>query len=223
MNARVSDHGGAIASVEKPMTNGDDGHESIPGEPGRYVLTLCADGSVLERAEYNASNKRPYRLIGKVKAEFSDASVWVARKAEKGWTDLTAKNRKAATERTGPEYGEETSRGFRLRPSDARTFVPSSYTGNRIFAKPAESVTLYDLNWSGGSRSVYTFFNVSTGKALSGDFMGQPAPWSNPFDGKTVPIPEGCAVAVHHQGPNAYLQILAHPEMFPRLLAGRTE
>lgn len=56
------------------------------------------------------------------------------------------------------------------------------------------SVTLCDLNWSGGTKSIYYVSKLQSGETKSFEYFGNPAPWNNHREGESVPIPEGFAV-----------------------------
>jgi len=57
-----------------------------------------------------------------------------------------------------------------------------------------ERVTLQGLNWSGGSRSVYTAIDLATGHASTPN-LSRPHPMNNAAEGVTVELPSGTALA----------------------------
>lgn len=68
------------------------------------------------------------------------------------------------------------------------------YRRRKASLNVCSSVTLSDLNWSGGTKSIYYTSKISTGETKSFEHFGVPAPWDNPREGATVVIPEGFAV-----------------------------
>lgn len=73
--------------------------------------------------------------------------------------------------------------------------VDPSYRKRQVSVVAASSVCLHDLNWSGGTRSSYTAVDLSTMGVVGGSSRyAAMAPWSNPAEGATLPIPEGFAV-----------------------------
>lgn len=60
--------------------------------------------------------------------------------------------------------------------------------------KPAKQIQIMDLNWSGGTRSIYTAFTLD-GKRL-GDSAAHNQVFNPVSEGQIVPIPEGCMVIV---------------------------
>lgn len=79
-----------------------------------------------------------------------------------------------------------------VRPLVAATFP--DYKGRKLSVEPAVSVTLYDLNWSGGSRNQYRTCTLSGEFIGSADKHNAKAPWVNFAEGQRVEIPPGCVV-----------------------------
>lgn len=71
------------------------------------------------------------------------------------------------------------------------------YTGRKFSVEAAKSVTLYDLNWGGGTRNQYRTCTLSGDKLGSADKWNAVAPWVNLAEGKTVEIPRGAAIVMH--------------------------
>jgi hypothetical protein len=87
------------------------------------------------------------------------------------------------------------------------------YRGKKFQVIAAESVTLHDLNWSGGSRCQYRACTI-TGQPLgNADRFNQMAPWRNPAEGQTLPIVPGACVVQHTLfcGQDLGLRIYVHP------------
>lgn len=84
-----------------------------------------------------------------------------------------------------------------------------------------ESVTICGLNWSEGSRSSYTAFNIGSGQE-SGNLhkYHQKAPWDNPAEGAEVSIPPGKIIVRtgYSCGKASQATIYVHPTDMPHLL-----
>lgn len=70
------------------------------------------------------------------------------------------------------------------------------WKGRKISSRTTGEVTFWDTNWSGGTRNVYRALQVATGQTRS---LHVPAPWVNPIEGKTAPIPPGIVVVEKSQ------------------------
>ena len=94
------------------------------------------------------------------------------------------------------------------------------YRKKKVLVWPATSVTLHDLNWSGGTKSEYRACSVdgkSNGKHVD---TGRPAPWNNPYEGLTIPLPIDCVVAKagYFCGKPSTMYLYIHPENMPKYL-----
>ncbi len=95
-----------------------------------------------------------------------------------------------------------------------------NYKGRKFRIEPASSVTLYDLNWSGGTRNQYRTCTLA-GESLGGaDKYNTQAPWANQAEGKDVPVPPGAVVVQHADfcGKDLGLRIYVNPVDMPTLL-----
>ncbi len=95
-----------------------------------------------------------------------------------------------------------------------------AYRKQSVYIWPGETVTLHDLNWSGGSRSEYQFCSLA-GQPIKTNFdMHSPAPWNNKYEGQVINIPEGFAVIQggHFCGKVATLSIHVNPASMPKLI-----
>ena len=94
------------------------------------------------------------------------------------------------------------------------------YCGNKFKITATDSVTLCDLNYSGGTRNQYRAVDIATGKVLDGSAANRPPPWSNTSEGQEVKIPEGIAVVEHSMfcGKNHGLTIYARVSSLAPLL-----
>jgi hypothetical protein len=101
----------------------------------------------------------------------------------------------------------------------ARATFPA-YRGRTFRVEATSEVTLFDLNWSGGSRSQYRTCTLAGEPIGSADKHNQVAPWNQTAEGQTVPVPQG-AVCVRHSmfcGKDMGLTFYVHPADMPRLL-----
>ena len=107
------------------------------------------------------------------------------------------------------------------RPAkEFRAFLPTSYRKRKVYIRAAESITLYDLNWSGGTRNQYAVFTVDGQAGPTAAKYNQLAPWANPAEGASLPIPEGFVVVEsgHFCGRESTARIHVNPANMPRLL-----
>lgn len=82
-----------------------------------------------------------------------------------------------------------------VRPWLEATFP--DYDGRKFRVELADKITLYDLHWSGGTRNEYRTCTLE-GRPVGGtDEYAAMAPWNDPAEGKTFPIPVGFVVAEH--------------------------
>ncbi len=70
-----------------------------------------------------------------------------------------------------------------------------TYKGRKFRHDASGKCYLSDLNWDGGSRSVYKAVRLEGMQVLDGPTI--PAPWANPYEGKAATVPEGFAIVEH--------------------------
>jgi hypothetical protein len=108
------------------------------------------------------------------------------------------------------------------RPSkEFRAFLGSSYRKRTVSVVASETVTLCDLNWSGGTRSHYQIFDIATARPVSNTAKYAAfAPWANPAEGVTLPIPPGACVIRTGVfcGKESHATVYVNPADMPRLL-----
>jgi hypothetical protein len=95
-----------------------------------------------------------------------------------------------------------------------------AYRGKKFQVEATETVTLRDLNWSGGTRSEYRVCTIDGQPIGSTAKFAAMAPWDNPAEGATMPIVPGTAVVEHIMfcGSDLGLRIYVHPaDMAPLL------
>ena len=76
-----------------------------------------------------------------------------------------------------------------------RRVLPTYYRKRKVIVIVSDTVTLSNLNWDGGSRKDYTALTLD-GLRVTGNMAkyAMMAPWSNPAEGKTLPLPSGYIV-----------------------------
>ena len=91
------------------------------------------------------------------------------------------------------------------------------YTGRKFFVEYKESITLYDLNWGGGTRNYYKVICLDT---LELNPVSVKAPWIENKEGETVRIPKGFIIIKHSFfcGNDCGITIFINPEDAPKLL-----
>lgn len=96
-----------------------------------------------------------------------------------------------------------------------------SYRRKKVSIKASETVTFNDLNWSGGTRSEYRAVSLD-GSQVGGSTLpySARAPWDNPAEGASVPVPQGFAVIQGgcFCGKESMLTIHVNPADMPKLL-----
>lgn len=94
------------------------------------------------------------------------------------------------------------------------------YRRKKVIVRARESVTLNDLNWSGGSRSEYHALRISDGAVSSKSMMNAVAPWENAYEGACVPLAPGLAIIEtgHFCGKERIMTIYLHPSDMPKLI-----
>ena len=96
-----------------------------------------------------------------------------------------------------------------------------SYRKRQCRIVPSATVTLHDLNWSGGTRAEYTTIDLATGLRIADTAKYSAlAPWRNPAEGASLPIPEGIVVVQtgHFCGKVATAWIYVNPANLAKLL-----
>ncbi len=112
---------------------------------------------------------------------------------------------------------------IKIKTKEVRHIIDATfpdYRKHNVYIWPDDSVTLHDLNWSGGSRSDYQFCSLD-GKRITTNFdMHSPAPWNNKYEGQVVNIPEGFCVVQggYFCGKVSTLSIHVHPASMPKLI-----
>lgn len=94
------------------------------------------------------------------------------------------------------------------------------YKGRKFKVVCASTVTLYNLNWDGGSRNVYRTCTTEGQQLGTSARANAAAPWNNPAEGKTLPLPQGavCVMQSDFCGKDCGLTIYINPEDMPKLL-----
>jgi len=94
------------------------------------------------------------------------------------------------------------------------------YRKRKVIVRAAEEVTLYGLNWDGGSRNQYHAVRLDDFAVRSKSAMNVPAPWKNAYEGAKVPLIPGLAVAKTGTfcGKESVMTLYVHPSVMPQLL-----
>lgn len=94
------------------------------------------------------------------------------------------------------------------------------YRKRNVYVRATEEVTLYDLNWSGGSRNEYYAVRLEDLAAKSAPQMNDKSPWTNHYEGAKVPLVPGMAIAITCQvcGAEGHMTICVHPADMPKML-----
>lgn len=95
-----------------------------------------------------------------------------------------------------------------------------NYRKRNVLIQAAETVHVYDLNWSGGTRSEYRACTID-GQFLGGlDKYNAMAPWANPAEGQMLPTVQGAVVvrSGFFCGKESIATIYVHPSDMPKLL-----
>lgn len=94
------------------------------------------------------------------------------------------------------------------------------YRRKKVALVVTSAVTINGLNWSGGSRTSYAAFELNGTALGNADAYHAPAPWNNPGEGVTIPIPTGTCVVSYgtFMGKPAMARIHVCPEDMPALL-----
>lgn len=101
-----------------------------------------------------------------------------------------------------------------------KRFLPTDYRKRNVRVCAAESVTLLDLNWSGGTRSTYTILTMTGEPVSSTARYSALTPWDNYAEGKSLPIPEGFVVVEtgFFCGKQSTARIYINPANMPKFL-----
>ena len=109
---------------------------------------------------------------------------------------------------------------------DVRAIVEATfpeYRKHNVIICPTTSVTMHDLNWSGGTKSTYRACTIDGKPVRSKVDTGIPAPWNNPYEGLTVDLPENVVIVKggYFCGKTSTLCINVHPANMPRFITER--
>lgn len=116
-------------------------------------------------------------------------------------------------------------RMMKVSRAEVRSIVESTfpaYRGRTFSVSFAGVVTLYDLNWGGGSRNQYAAVELGTGRTSR---IALEAPWFEQREGARIEIPRGFVVVRHGVccGKDTGITIYASPADAPKWLASGAE
>ena len=96
-----------------------------------------------------------------------------------------------------------------------------SYKRKKVYVKASESVSIQDLNWSGGTRCEYRACTLDGLELGSLDRYSAMAPWNNPAEGQLLPVPIGACVVRggYFCGKESLLTIHVNPADMPKYLS----
>ena len=100
-----------------------------------------------------------------------------------------------------------------------------SYRRRKVIIRAAESVTLSDLNWFGGTRSEYNTCTIDGQPVGTSAKYNAMSPWdTRQIEGRELPIPQGMIVVRggHFCGKESLLTIYVNPADMPRYLPAAT-
>lgn len=99
------------------------------------------------------------------------------------------------------------------------------WKGQKVQVEATDSLLVHGLNWSGGSRNQYRACTLDGKATGSADIGNHAAPWRNPVEGKTTPIPSGHCVIQHIMfcGKDLGIRIYVNPVDMPRYLKSGSE
>jgi hypothetical protein len=94
-----------------------------------------------------------------------------------------------------------------------------NYRKKKVSVCATKSVTLCDLNWSGGTKSEYHAVGLNSGKIVSPKLDG-PAPWDNRTEGATIALPVDVIIVRTGWfcGKPSTMTIYVRPENMPALI-----
>jgi len=91
-----------------------------------------------------------------------------------------------------------------------------NYRGRKISVEFTERVTFMNFNWGGGTKCDYRFVRADDQTRA----LPTLPPWRDPFEGRTVELPQDVLVVMHEIfcGNDVGITIYAHPANAPRWL-----
>lgn len=92
------------------------------------------------------------------------------------------------------------------------------YRRRKVLVKVVDSITLTDLNWSGGTRNTYHAMKLETGEIKTASQLSVPHPMDNEMEGARVAlIPDHVIIRTgHFCGKESLMTIYVHPDNMPR-------
>lgn len=112
---------------------------------------------------------------------------------------------------------------IKVKAKDVKHIIQATFPDYRkrdVIIDAREMVTLHDLNWSGGTKSEYRACAIDGETNSRRLDMGRPAPWANPYEGLTVPIPIDCVVAEagYFCGKPRTMRLYVNPANMPKFI-----
>ena len=105
----------------------------------------------------------------------------------------------------------------KLFPDLCRAF---GYRKRNVFLSACTSITITGVNWSGGSRTIYTQVFLESLSVQTAGHLGVPASWNNPYEGAEIKLEPGKLIVTTgtFMGKTATMHIYVHPDNMPALL-----
>ena len=108
---------------------------------------------------------------------------------------------------------------IKLKKEQVRKLLRESfpdYKGRKFYLEFKDRITVYNLNWSGGSKNEYAFFRADNKKA----FVPARPPWDNPFEKQAFDLSPEVLVVEHciFCGRDMGITVYAHPKLAARIL-----
>jgi len=108
---------------------------------------------------------------------------------------------------------------IKLKKKQVRKLLRESfpdYKGRKFYLEFKDRITVYNLNWSGGSKNEYAFFRADNKKA----FVPARPPWDNPFERQAFDLSPEVLVVEHciFCGRDMGITVYAHPKLAARIL-----
>jgi len=110
-----------------------------------------------------------------------------------------------------------------VKSKDLKPIIQATFPGykkHNVIVNSTTTVTFGGLNWGGGSRSEYRACTVTGEKIENKINMNAPAPWMNPFEGKTISLPVDAVIVEggYFCGKVSTLFVNVHPDNLPKFL-----
>ena len=112
---------------------------------------------------------------------------------------------------------------MKIKTKEIKHIINATFPGYRkreVIVEARETVTFHDLNWGDGTKSEYRACYVTGAASDRRLDMSRPAPWANPYEGLTLPIPIDCIVVEggYFCGQERMLRLYVNPANMPKFI-----